>query len=190
MNTPTELGTVLLRIARGAIGARFGLGGEPAPAHEALARPGATFVTLRCDEELRGCIGSVVAHRALALDVHANAVAAAFADPRFPPLSRAEYAAVAIEVSLLSPSEALPSSAEEADALGRLQPHDDGVILEFGRHRSTFLPQVWEQLPDPREFMAALKRKAGLPGDFWSSEIRLARYRVEKFLERAPEAAR
>jgi AmmeMemoRadiSam system protein A len=182
MRTDPDLGAALLTLARGAIAATLGASAQAAPAHPALASPGATFVTLRQAGDLRGCIGSVQAFRALGADVHANALAAAFRDPRFPPLARVEYEATSIEVSLLGPSEPL-AAGTEADVLAALRPGVDGVILECGRFRSTFLPQVWEQLPDPREFLEALKRKAGLPAGFWSAQIELARYTVTKFAE-------
>ena len=128
-------------------------------------------MTLRREGELRGCIGTVDAWRPLGEDVRANAVAAAFHDPRFPPLARDEFDDTSIEVSLLGPHEPVPAS-DEAQALATLRPGVDGVLLECGRRRATFLPQVWEQLPEPREFLRALKRKAGLAGDFWSDEVR------------------
>ena len=153
------------------------------PDHASLAAPAATFVTLRRGDLLRGCIGSVEPRRSLGEDVRANAVAAAFHDPRFPPLAAHEFAETAIEVSLLGPSEPFPC-ANEDDAASRLQPGIDGVILHCGRHRATFLPQVWQQVPDPREFLVALKRKAGLPADGWNN-VTLARYTVSKYSERA-----
>jgi AmmeMemoRadiSam system protein A len=177
-----RLGTALLIRARNAIGAEFGLPSRPEPADPRLEAPGATFVTLTQDGRLRGCIGSLEAHRPLDLDVRENARAAAFRDPRFPPLGEAELAATRVEVSLLTPAVPMQFS-DEADALRQLQPDVDGVILEYGYHRSTFLPQVWEGLPEPREFLAQLKRKAGLAADFWSDELRLSRYVVDKWKE-------
>ncbi len=188
MNHDTELGEALLALARGAIGARMGVAAEAVAAHAALAAHGATFVTLRLDGDLRGCIGTLEAHRPLGVDVRANAVAAAFRDPRFPPLPVREFAAVEIEVSVLGPGEPL-SAATERDALARLRPGVDGVILARGSRRATFLPQVWEQLPDPREFLAALKHKAGLPADFWDAQVTLARYTVVKYAECQARAA-
>ena len=117
-------------------------------------------------------------------DLRANAQAAAFDDPRFPPLNAEELDTTRVEVSVLSRPEPL-SFADEADCLAQLRPGVDGVILEYGWHRATFLPQVWEQLPEPRQFMAHLKRKAGLAPDFWSGDLRLSRYGVEKFKEAA-----
>lgn len=184
MEHDTDLGDVLLAIARAAIRSELGLGETARTDHAALTAPGATFVTLRNGDRLRGCIGSVEPSRPLGEDVRANAIAAAFRDPRFPPLSMREFAATAIEVSLLGPSEPFPCAGED-DAASRLQPGIDGVILHCGRHRATFLPQVWQQLPDAREFLAALKRKAGLPADGWNAQVQLSRYTVIKFHERA-----
>jgi hypothetical protein len=116
------------------------------------------------------------------MDVRENAVAAAFRDPRFEPLSRAEFDNIRVEVSLLSPTEAM-AVANEEHALAILRPGIDGVVFEYGHFRSTFLPQVWEQLPEPAEFLAHLKRKAGLSMDFWSESVRLSRYTVSKWKE-------
>ena len=176
-------GRVLIDIARGAIAEKFGGARRPLPQEDWLLRPGATFVTLTLDCDLRGCIGSLQAHRALAEDVRHNARAAAFDDPRFLPLTREEFAGVEVEVSLLTPPQPL-DFADEADALAQLRPGMDGVIFEYGRYRSTFLPQVWEHFPQPRDFLAMLKRKAGLPDDFWDEEVRLARYSVTKYCEK------
>lgn len=177
-----DLGLALLRLARGAIGETFGIAMAARPAAPELAEIGATFVTLRLAGDLRGCIGTVNAFRALAEDVCANARAAAFQDPRFAPLARDEFAATSIEVSLLGPRAPIVAPDEDA-ALAQLRPELDGVVLEANGTRATFLPQVWEQLPDPREFLIALKRKAGLPPAFWDSSVRLSRYRVDKFVE-------
>ena len=177
-----DLGTALLVRARNAIAAEFGLEGRPEPENTALAEPGATFVTLTQDGQLRGCIGSLEAWRKLDGDVRENARAAAFRDPRFPPLGRDELARTRVEVSLLTAPEPM-TFTDEADALRQLRPGIDGVIFEVGRHRSTFLPQVWESLPNRREFMGHLKYKAGLPPNFWSQEVRLYRYEVQKWKE-------
>ena len=117
------------------------------------------------------------------------AIAAAFRDPRFEPLELHEFAELEIEVSLLEPAQPL-GSASEAEAHSALRPGVDGVILEWRGRRATFLPQVWEQLPQPREFLAALKRKAGLAADFWADDLRLSRYRVRSYADAAlPGAA-
>jgi AmmeMemoRadiSam system protein A len=173
-----DRGATLVHIAREAI-AR-----DAQPALEGLAswlrEPGASFVTLKLDGELRGCIGSVEPHRPLALDVAHNARAAAFQDPRFDPVSPAEIPRLGVEVSVLSPREPF-EAASESDALARLRPQVDGLYLEFGAMRATFLPQVWESLPDPADFLGELRRKAGLPPGFWHRDIKLSRYTVEKF---------
>jgi AmmeMemoRadiSam system protein A len=144
-----------------------------------LAEPGASFVTLLQKGELRGCIGTLEAHRPLLSDVRHNARAAALSDPRFSPLTIVELDFTEIQVSLLSPMTPM-EFRDEADALAQLRPGVDGIVLEFGYRRATFLPQVWDQLPDPRTFLSQLKRKAGLPGDFWADGVRLLRYGVEK----------
>lgn len=179
---PTDPGKTLLPIARAAISTA--LGQTPAAAEAAfwLQELGASFVTLTQHGELRGCIGTLAAHRTLLIDVKSNAVAAALNDPRFLPLTLTELARTDIEVSLLSPMQAM-SFDSETDALAQLRPGVDGVVFEFGRYRSTFLPQVWEQLPTAREFMAHLKSKAGMPSHFWDSQVRLQRYSVRKWKE-------
>lgn len=177
-----ERGPTLLAIARAEIEKQFGLRRNVDESAPWLAEPGATFVTLTEQEALRGCIGTLEAHRPLLLDVKENAVAAAFRDPRFPPLMQDELALIRVEVSLLDKPQPM-AFQDERDALAQLRSGVDGVIFRFQHYRSTFLPQVWEQLPDPGEFMAHLKNKAGLPGDFWSPEVQLSRYHVEKWKE-------
>lgn len=177
-----DLGPALLVRARNAIAGQLKQPTQPEATHPAMALPGATFVTLTQDGALRGCIGSLEAHRPLDQDVRANAVAAAFRDPRFPPLTLAELPRTRVEVSLLTAPVAMTFGGE-ADALRQLRPDVDGIILIAGQRRSTFLPQVWEQLPEPRQFMAHLKQKAGLPADWWSAEVQLRRYEVQKWKE-------
>jgi hypothetical protein len=179
---PETRDTTLLAVARDAISQRLGAGGVDYVPPAWLQEPGASFVTLTQAGALRGCIGSLEAHRSLLADVRANAVAAALRDPRFPPLRAEELPQTRIEVSLLSAAEDM-EIASEADAIARLRPGVDGVVLQFGRARGTFLPQVWESLPRPEDFLAQLKRKAGLPPDFWHDDIRLARYTVRKWRE-------
>jgi AmmeMemoRadiSam system protein A len=178
----TDRGQTLLAIARGAIATQLGVPSPPFDETEWLDEPGATFVTLTCTGALRGCIGSIEAERPLRVDVENNALAAAFSDPRFPPLSKREYREIAVEVSLLSPMQPVTVDSE-THALTLLRPGIDGVLLEYGRRRGTFLPQVWDQLPEPHAFLAHLKQKAGLPADFWSEEIQLSRYTVTKWRE-------
>lgn len=182
-----ELGRTLVVIARRAIGTALGeaAGVRPEraePGHPALEAPGATFVTLFKDGILRGCIGTIEARRPLGIDVHANAVAAAFNDPRFPRLGADEFWDTSVEVSLLSAPEAMTATGEQA-LLAQFRPGVDGVVLEFAGRRATFLPQVWDTLCEPAEFFAELKRKAGLPIDFWSSAVHISRYGVSKWRE-------
>jgi len=176
------LGQALLVIARNAIGARFGREASAFTPQPELGQPGATFVTLTQNGQLRGCIGSLEPYRTLAVDVAENALAAAFRDPRFAPLASDELARTRIEVSLLAAAQAI-DFVDEDDAIAQLRPGIDGLILSHGSRRATFLPQVWETLPDAHRFIAQLKLKAGLPGDFWDQDISLARYEVKKWKE-------
>lgn len=178
----SDKGRVLLPIARSAISEALGRLHRADEVAPWLQEKGACFVTLTQNRELRGCIGTLEAHRPLLADVKANAQAAALRDPRFSQLTSAELDITEIEVSVLSAMQAL-QFAGEAEALAQLQPGVHGVVFEFGRHRSTFLPQVWEQLPGVVEFMAHLKYKAGLPADFWAEEVRLSHYTVSKWKE-------
>ncbi len=144
-----------------------------------LENPGASFVTLTLDGRLRGCIGSLRASRALGEDVAGNAVAAAFSDPRFPPVTAGEFPLLDIEVSVLgAPEPLLEGAAPEDTALGLLQPGRHGVVWTGGGGRATFLPQVWEDLPDPGQFIRQLKRKAGVDEDYWGEDVRLQVYTV------------
>ncbi len=158
---------------------------DPDPAHLALLQePGASFVTLSIDGNLRGCIGSLQAHRPLGEDIVANARAAAFSDPRFPPLTAKELAQVEVEVSVLEKPQPLLGKASgfsQAEVLEALRPGVDGVILQYGPARGTFLPQVWKSLPDPEQFLTQLKMKAGLPPDFWSKDIQIFTYTVTEY---------
>ena len=159
-------------------------------AHAAwLDAPGASFVTLTSGRApggaLRGCIGSLEARRPLREDVEANAVAAALHDPRFAPLTARELDDTVVEVSVLSVPAALPA-ADEAELLARLRPGVDGVVLSACGRRATFLPQVWEQLPDPADFLARLRRKAGLPADYWGRDVVVETYTVTAWQEAAP----
>ncbi len=183
-----ELGRAVLALARAAIAARLGLA-RPAPSsHPALDEAAACFVTLTLNGALRGCIGSLGPRRSLREDVRENAVGAAFRDPRFAPLGREEFERIGIEVSLLAPAQPM-HCRDEADALAQLRPGVDGVILDCAGHCATFLPQVWESLPDPRRFLGELKRKAGLAVDHWAPDLRLSRYEVRKWKE-APATAK
>jgi AmmeMemoRadiSam system protein A len=142
----------------------------------------ATFVTLDLKDRLRGCIGTLIAYQALVQDVAAHGYAAAFTDPRFPPVSAAEIPQLVISISILSSSQPLHFQSEE-DLLNQLRPGQDGLILHFGQRRATFLPAVWESLPNPAMFLMQLKLKAGLPLDFWSAELRIERYTTDYFSE-------
>ncbi|MCF7821945.1 MAG: AmmeMemoRadiSam system protein A [Mariprofundaceae bacterium] len=179
-----EQGALLPVIARATISKELGIAAAiPKTAdHPWLNDQAATFVTLKQNNELRGCIGSLRARQSLMNDLQNNAISAAFHDPRFPPLSKDELDQTAVEVSLLSDPVPLTFS-DEPDALSQLRPGMDGIIFECGSYRSTFLPQVWEQLPNPELFMSHLKQKAGLAPDFWSDDVLLYRYEVEKFAE-------
>ncbi|MBF0271470.1 MAG: AmmeMemoRadiSam system protein B [Magnetococcales bacterium] len=147
-----------------------------------LAKPGACFITLTDQGALRGCIGSLVAHRPLAEDLLENGVSAATRDPRFAPVSVEELERLSIEVSLLSPPEPFPHRDGE-DLIRRLKPGVHGVILSKQGRRATFLPQVWEQLPNPEAFLSHLCRKAGLDGECWRAGAEIQVYTVEKRLE-------
>jgi uncharacterized protein len=178
------VGNTLIAIAHDAILA--GLGEPLRGADEQqrwLHEKGATFVTLNRRQQLRGCMGSLQAYRALLADIKANAAAAAFRDPRFPPLEIRELDEIEIEVSLLSALEPVVFE-NEPHALQQLRPGIDGVVLQFGTQRSTFLPQVWGHFSDAAAFLRQLKQKAGLPAGFWHDDIRLQRYSVEKFKQR------
>ena len=180
---PPDAGRVLLPLARASISAELGLpaatAGDTPPW---LTQQGACFVTLMLAGKLRGCIGTLRAHRSLVEDTRANAVGAAFRDPRFTALTAAEFAATAVEISVLSALEPLAFS-DESDALRQLRTGLDGIVFEYGRHTSTFLPQVWADIREPADFLAHLKYKAGLPPDFWDKDVKLSRYTVLKWRE-------
>lgn len=179
---PANPGRVLLGVARASISSAFGYEYQADDKAPWLQEKGACFVTLTQNQELRGCIGMLEAHRTLLQDVKANALSAALRDPRFSPLQVDELDKTSIEISLLSPLQALRFSSEQ-EAWAQLQPGVHGVVFEFAHHHSTFLPQVWEQLPNVAKFMANLKYKAGLPSDFWADEVKLSYYTVTKWKE-------
>jgi AmmeMemoRadiSam system protein A len=148
-----------------------------------LQQAGASFVTLNKKGRLRGCVGSLEARRPLVLDVQQNGIGAAFRDPRFPPVRPEEVNELDIEISVLSLPERLDYDGPE-DLFNRLRPGIDGVVIERGWHRATFLPQVWEKLPDKGDFLQRLCLKAGLPPDaYGSSDLDVYTYQVEKFKE-------
>jgi AmmeMemoRadiSam system protein B/AmmeMemoRadiSam system protein A len=178
-----EHGRTLLDIARNSIEAALGVSELKLLPDEPWLKPAhATFGTLTRNGRLRGCIGSLEAHRPLGEDVRHNARAAALSDPRFPPLTSEELASTRIEVSLLSTPKLL-AFADHADLMAQLRPGEDGLILEYGEARGTFLPQVWDSLPDPEQFVAELKRKAGLSPGVSTAKCRIQRYRVLKWKE-------
>ena len=179
-----EAGRALIALARAAIAQGLGLQADaPAVAVQPwLTHSGATFVTLMLDGKLRGCIGSLSAVRPLADDAAENARRAAFHDPRFPALTRDEWPRCKVEISLLSAAKPL-RFADEADLLAQVRRGEDGLILECDGRRGTFLPQVWEGLPEPRRFLDALKQKAGLPTETRLARCRIWRYRVYKWKE-------
>ncbi len=180
------LGTELLRLARGSI--EHGLAyNKPLPVRvegmpDVMAEPAATFTTLRVDGKLRGCVGSLESVRPLAKDVAHTAFRAAFRDPRFDPVVQHELSNIRLEVAVLSPMEPFPVS-DEADLLERLEPGTDGLVIGLGSRRATFLPKVWDQLPNPDAFLSALKMKCGLEKDFWSERLEFHRYRTTTYAE-------
>ena len=178
---------MLLRIAREAVA--HAAGGKTLPKIELSALPhrlqqhGAAFVTLTIQDRLRGCIGTLQASQPLALDVQEHAAAAASQDYRFPPVTPQEVGQLEIEISHLSPSREL-EYADAEDLLAKLHPNVDGVVLRRGVQRATFLPQVWEKIPDPADFLTQLCYKMGVPGDLWRREhLQVQTYQVEEFKE-------
>ncbi len=181
MPSPDPRYAPLLEVARASIadGHRTGapLAVDLAAHDPALRAPGASFVTLHVGGELRGCTGSLEPVRPLVADVAYHAFCSAFLDRRFEPLREDEMDALHVHVSVLSPHEPLDVATED-DLLAALRPGVDGLILEESGRRATFLPAVWEQLPSPRDFVRQLRRKAGLPDDYWSDALRAYRYTV------------
>ncbi|MDJ0748486.1 MAG: AmmeMemoRadiSam system protein A [Woeseiaceae bacterium] len=183
-----DLGADLLRLARGSI--EHGLAhNEPLPIRfegmpDVMTDPAATFTTLRLNGKLRGCVGNLESERPLARDVAHTAFRAAFRDPRFEPVVQHELSAILVEVAVLSPMEPFAVRGE-AELLARLEPGEDGLVIGFGAKRATFLPKVWEQLPKPAAFLAALKMKCGLEKDFWSQQLEFHRYKTTTYTELA-----
>ena len=176
----------LLRLARDSIdwGLRQGC---PLPLRLAefdveLQQLQACFVTLLKRHRLRGCIGSLEARRPLVLDVVENAYAAAFRHTGFEPMQKAELDQISISISVLTPAEDLLFESE-SHLISQLEAHVDGLIFSDGGYRATFLPSVWEQVPDPVSFLRQLKQKAGLPPDYWSDSVSVSRYRSDYFAE-------
>ena len=182
----------LLALARQAV--ESAVNGEPAPEPGgqipmAASDPGACFVTLTREGQLRGCIGSLTASGPLWKDVRDNARAAALHDPRFAPLTPAELPGIAISLSILDAPEPLRAGHRE-DLLAQLRPGVDGLTISAGQRRATFLPSVWEQLPEPGQFLDRLKQKAGLPEDFPETALQCERYTVTHLTEDAPPVRR
>src|SRR5512135_3355282 len=180
---------ILLRLAREAM--EHGVRGQKLPPLDekllapSLREEGSSFVTLTEHGQLRGCIGALEPYQPLAEDVREHAVAAALEDPRFPPVSAEEVDSIEIEISRLTFPKDLPYTDAE-DLLGRLHPHTDGVILRDGFRRATFLPQVWEKIPDKAEFLDNLCYKMGEPPDTWRRKhLDVQVYQVEEFRESA-----
>ena len=176
----------LLRLARSSID--YGLiHGEHLPVDcdelpRVLRDPAATFTTLHIEGQLRGCCGTLDAVRPLAEDVVHSAFRAAFRDPRFDPVIESELDAMRLEVSVLSPLEPIPVF-NEADLLNSLTPGIDGLVIVADGASATFLPKVWDMLPDPRQFLAALKTKCGLADDYWSDRLEFKRYRTTSYAD-------
>lgn len=152
----------------------------PSEYHRDLKAVRASFVTLQIHGRLRGCIGHLEAVQPLVVDVAENAFAAAFRDPRFEPLRKDEWPEVDLHLSILTTPEPL-QFADEADLIRQIRPGEDGLILQDGPNRGTFLPSVWESLPDPADFLVHLKHKAGLAANHWSDRVEVYRYRTESF---------
>jgi len=186
--TPSQ-GQRLIRVARATIAEKLGIDYDARHLSEhtddaCLTQPRATFVTLTIDGRLRGCIGSLEARESLLKSVRNNAVNAAFHDPRFSPLSRSEFDEIDIEVSILTPSQPL-NYKDDKELVAKLRPHVDGVILRKGFAGATFLPQVWDQLPDVRDFLGHLCRKAGLAANAWKTDkLEVMTYQVQYFHEK------
>jgi AmmeMemoRadiSam system protein A len=179
-----ERGEALVRWARARIAQQVGGPAAAPPTGAWCDERGATFVTLHWpDGTLQGCIGSLEPHRPIVADVANNAIAAAFHDPRSAPLALADVQRLDVELSILSALEPIEFS-DEASAIAALREGVDGVVLQWQGHRGTFLPSMWPVLGEPRNFLRELKRKAGLPRDFWEADVALQRYTVEKFVER------
>ncbi len=177
----------LLQVARESIeyslGHRHAMPVDADAYDEQLLQQGGSFVTLDKKGALRGCIGTLQPYQPLINDVAEHARAAAFSDPRFPPVGIDEFADIVISVSVLGDPEVINFSDEE-DLISQLRPSLDGLILEADGARGTFLPSVWESLPEPRQFLQQLKRKAGLPLDYWSDSLKISRYTTQSFSEK------
>lgn len=186
---PATLRAELLRAARKTLESGLRRGKAPEIDLASFATPlhgeAASFVTLKKNGALRGCIGSYAPRRAMIADVVANAYAAGFSDPRFAPLTAGELPELELSVSLLSTPRRMLASSEQ-DLVSRLQPDRDGLILDGGGKRSIFLPSVWEDIPDPADFVTALKRKGGFAPGEWPESMTAWTYSAEVFASPAP----
>jgi AmmeMemoRadiSam system protein A len=148
-----------------------------------LKEHGASFVTLTYKGYLRGCVGALEPYQSLVEDVREHAIAAAFQDFRFPPVQASEMKDISIEISYLTQPELLSYENPE-DLLSKLRPNIDGVVIQDGMRRATFLPQVWEKIPDPTEFLNQLCMKMGAAHDLWrKKKLQVKTYQVEEFHE-------
>lgn len=178
---------ILLKIARE--GLEKSVNGDPLPRinfenlPRSLQEDGASFVTLTVREGLRGCIGTLQPYQPLAKDVQEHAAAAALQDPRFPRVTPAELPGISIEISVLTPKSPLIYQ-DAQDLLSKIRPGIDGVVLQEGFRKATFLPQVWEKISDPALFLSQLCLKMGAPADLWRDKpLDVSVYQVQKFLE-------
>ena len=180
-------GNYLLAVARNTIKNRLDNMGEPQidwkDLPEKFQEQLGTFVTLTIDGNLRGCVGHIIPRETVIEGIRENSINAAFRDPRFPPLTREEFGTIEIEISILTAPEEL-SYTDANDLLSKLRPGVDGLILKKGHYEATFLPQVWDQLPDKEEFLSHLCLKAGLSHDSWRKEkLQVSTYQVQAFEE-------
>jgi AmmeMemoRadiSam system protein A len=173
----------LLVLARHSIESRSRTVDEIDDTDQSLSDPGCCFVTLHKDGKLRGCIGALAPHQPLLNDIAEHAYAAAYQDPRFPPVQPDEFAALDIEISILQPEQPI-DFIDKADLLQQLRPHIDGLTIQAGSHQATFLPAVWKQLPTPEDFLLHLMAKAGISSSPWPSDLQAWRYTTEQFGER------
>ncbi len=149
--------------------------------HDIAKKKGASFVTLEKMGNLRGCIGSIIPHRELYIDIIENAIAAATKDPRFTPVTEDELKDINVKLSILSFPQKIYYS-DYIDLLEKIEPFKDGLIIKYSSYQATFLPDVWEQIPDKDLFLSHLSYKAGLNPDFWKSGLlEVYRYRTKTF---------
>lgn len=160
---------------------------NPKEFDSALQEKRATFVTLHLNGALRGCIGTLSAYKPLIEDISNNAYSAAFSDPRFPPLKESEFDQLHYHISILTQPTPILFTSEE-DLIDQIRPHIDGLVLREGMYSGTFLPSVWEQLPNREIFLKHLKQKAGLSENYWSGSITVDRYEVDSFDSSCPLA--